>query len=168
MALSMYELTVPVVLRGLWVLEVYLDKAAASATERGIDQAVFFNARLAPDMLPLSRQIQIVSDTSKFAVARLAGIEAPSFPDTEANFEELKERVAKTIAFVKSASAAQFEGSDLREVVLKLRGNEVKFSGKDYLLRMVLPNVFFHITTAHDILRNQGVTLGKADYLGAF
>lgn len=166
MTLSMYQASVPVLARGLENLAAILAKAAAHAEAKKIDPAVFLNARLAPDMFPLSRQVQIASDAAKACVARLAGIEVPGYPDTESTFPELQARIAKTIAFVKSATAAQIDGSEARTVTLKMRGEEVTFRGQDYLLNLALPNFYFHVTTAYDILRHNGVDLGKSDYLG--
>lgn len=166
MTLSMYQASVPVLARGLENLAAILAKAAAHAEAKKIDPAIFLNARLAPDMFPLSRQIQIASDAAKACVARLAGIEVPGYPDTESTFPELQARIAKTIAFVKSATAAQIDGSEARTVTLKMRGEEVTFRGQDYLLNLALPNFYFHVTTAYDILRHNGVDLGKSDYLG--
>jgi hypothetical protein len=166
MTLSMYQASVPVLARGLENLAAILAKAAAHAEAKKIDPAVFLNARLAPDMFPLSRQVQIASDAAKACVARLAGIEVPGYPDTESTFPELQARIAKTVAFVKSATAAQIDGSEARTVTLKMRGEEVTFRGQDYLLNLALPNFYFHVTTAYDILRHNGVDLGKSDYLG--
>ena len=166
MTLSMYQASVPVFTRMLENLSAILAKAAAHAEAKKIDPAVFINARLAPDMLALARQVQIASDAAKGCVARLAGVEVPSYPDTEATFPELQERVAKTIAFVKGFTAQQIDGSEERTCILKVRGDEMKFRGQDYLFKLSIPNFFFHVTTAYDILRHNGVELGKMDYLG--
>jgi len=166
MTLSMYQASVPVFLRGLENLSTILGKGAAHAEAKKIDPAIFVNARLAPDMFALGRQVQIAADAAKGCAARLAGAEVPSYPDTETTFPELQARVAKTIAFVRGFSAAQIDGSEDRSVTLKMRGEEVKFRGQDYLFKLALPNLYFHITTAYDILRHNGVELGKADYLG--
>jgi len=162
----MYQASVPVLVRALENLQAILAKAAAHAEAKKIDPAVFINVRLAPDMFPLSRQVQSASDTAKGCVARLAGAEVPSYPDTETTFPELHERLAKTIAFVKGFTPAQIDGSEERSVVLKLRSGDVTFRGQDYLLTMALPNFFFHVTTAYAILRHNGVEVGKMDYLG--
>ncbi len=167
MTLSMYQASVPVFLRGLESLSAILNKAAAHAEAKKIDPAVFINARLAPDMFALARQVQIASDAAKGCVARLAGAEVPSFPDTETTFPELTARVARTIAFVKGFAAAQIDGSEDRTVTLKMRGEDRTFRGQAYLFNLALPNFYFHITTAYDILRHNGVELGKGDYLGA-
>lgn len=166
MTLSMYQATVPVFARMLENLGGILAKAAAHAEAKKIDPAVFANARLAPDMFALARQVQIASDTAKGCVARLAGAEVPSYPDTEATFPELRERIARTLAFVRGFTAQQIDGAEERTVTLKLRGDEVKLRGEDYLLKLAIPNFFFHVTTAYDILRHNGVELGKTDYLG--
>ena len=166
MTLSMYQASVPVFTRMLENLSAILAKAAAHAEAKKIDPAVFINARLAPDMFALARQVQIASDAAKGCVARLAGAEVPSYPDTEATFPDLQARVAKTIAFVKGFTAQQIDGSEERTCILKIRGEEMKFRGQDYLLKLALPNFFFHVTTAYDILRHNGVEVGKMDYLG--
>lgn len=159
---TIYAYTVPVLVRGLGVLSVYMDKAAAHAAERGSDAADLINARLAPDMLPLSGQVQRASDTAKASIARLTGVAAPAFPDTETTFPELKERIARTIAFVESVTPQDFEGAESREMAVA----SFTFSGADYPMRFMLPNFFFHVATAHGILRQAGVKIGKLDYLG--
>jgi hypothetical protein len=166
MTLSMYQASVPVFIRGLQNLSSVLDKAAAHAEAKKIDPAVFINARLAPDMIPLARQIQIATDTVKGGAARLAGVENPSYADTETTFPELKERLAKTIAFLKTVPAAQIDGSEEKTIVLKVGGNDLTFPGQAYLLHFVIPNLFFHVTVAYAILRHNGVELGKRDFLG--
>lgn len=168
MSLSIYQASVPVLIRALNNLSAIVDKAAANAEARKIDPAVFINARLAPDMFPLSRQIQSASDGAKGCAARLAGIDIPAFADTETSFPELKERIAKTVAFLQSVGEAQIEGSASRTVTMKLRGAEVNFTGQGYLLDFALPNFFFHVTTAYAILRHNGVEIGKRDFLGAY
>ena len=166
MTISMYQITVPVFKRTLNNLTAILNKAAAHAEDRKIDPAVFISSRLAPDMLPLARQVQIATDAVKGCAARLAGVDIPSFADTEATFPELVERVAKTQAFLDGISAAQLEGSEDRTVTLQIRGNDVQFKGMAYLQGFVLPNLYFHVTTTYAILRHNGVELGKMDYLG--
>ncbi|ESQ77846.1 DUF1993 family protein [Asticcacaulis sp. YBE204] len=163
--INIYSMTVPVLLNGIKNLTHILDKAEAYATEKKIDPAVVTEARLALDMHPLRRQIQSVSDTAKGAVARLSGTENPSMPDTETTFAELKERLQKTVDFIKSVDPALFEGAETRDVVLKTPAREINFTGYSYVIGFVLPNVFFHITTAYAILRHNGVDLGKSDYL---
>jgi len=167
MSLSMYDASVPVLVRGLTNLSAILDKALASAEARNIDPAVLVSARLAPDMNPFSAQIQTASDSAKGAGARLTGTEAPSFPDTETTFPELQARIKKTIDYLQSLKPEQFEGADTREVTLKFPNGEMKFTGQAFLFSFVLPNFFFHLTTAYAILRHNGVEIGKMDFLGA-
>ncbi|WP_287028808.1 DUF1993 domain-containing protein [Pseudomonas sp. UBA6310] len=167
MSLSMYQASVPVFVRMFGNLSAILDKAAAFAEAKKIDPSVLVNARLAVDMLPLSKQVQIASDAAKGAGARLTGSDVPSFADTETTFPELQARVAKTVDFLKGLDAAQFDGSESKEIVLTLAKGEVRFKGDAYLLNFVLPNFYFHMTTAYAILRHNGLDLGKMDYLGA-
>ncbi len=168
MSLTMYQASIPVFVRMLGNLSAILEKAAAHAEAKKIDPAVFINARLAPDMYPLSRQVQIATDMAKGCAARLSGIEIPSYPDTESTFPELQARIAKTVAFLQSVSAEQINGSEDRTVILKLHGHEISFLGQPYLLNYVLPNVYFHITTAYAILRHNGLEIGKRDYIGNY
>jgi hypothetical protein len=146
-------------------LSVILKKAEADAEERKIDPAVFANARLAPDMRPLTGQIQMATDSAKGCAARLAGIEIPSFPDVETTFPELQDRIARTIAFVECVPAGEIDGSEGREVLLKFPIGEMAFNGQDYLTNFAVPNFFFHVTTAYAILRHNGVQIGKMDYM---
>ena len=164
--IDMYKASVPVVLNALTNLKAILGKAEAWAAEKNIKDATVLNARLALDMLPFSKQIQLVSDTAKGAAARLGGVENPSYADDEASFAELHERLQKTIDFVKSVDATGFAGSESRDIVLKFPSRTIEFKGLDYLTGFVIPNLFFHVTTAYAILRHSGVPLGKADYLG--
>jgi len=166
MSLSMYDASVPVFVHNLKVLAALLKKGAAHAKARGIDPAVLVNARLFPDMFPLARQVQIATDMAKGGGARLAGVEIPSLADTETTFPELQERVSRTLAFLKTLRPAQFEGSEARAIQLQLRIGKLEFSGAQYLLGWVLPNLYFHVTTTYNILRHNGVELGKADFLG--
>ncbi|WP_252275382.1 DUF1993 domain-containing protein [Pseudomonas subflava] len=166
MSLSLYQASVPVFVRMFGNLSAILDKAVADAEARKIDPSVLLNARLAPDMHPLTRQVQIASDAAKGCAARLSGVEVPSFPDTESSFAELQARIAKTLDFLKSLSPEQIDSGAGREVVIKVPGSELKFSGEDYLLHFVLPNFYFHVTTAYAILRHNGLGIGKMDYLG--
>lgn len=166
MPLSMYQASIPVFERMLRNLSAILTKAAAHAEARKIDPSVFINARLAPDMFPLSRQVQIATDGVKGCAARLAGIEVPSYPDTETTFAELQARIAKMLAFLQTVSAAQIDGSEERPVNLKAGKKELNFKGQDYLLFFVLPNLYFHVTAAYAILRHNGVEIGKMDFLG--
>ncbi|MBB6251780.1 DUF1993 domain-containing protein [Nitrospirillum iridis] len=166
MSISMYQASIPVFVRILGNLSTILDKGLAHAEAKKIDPSVFVSARLAPDMHPLARQIQIASDAAKGAAARLAGVDVPSFPDTETTFGELRERIAKTVDFLKGVTPDQVDGSEERTITLKIRGEDVHFPGQAFLLFFALPNFFFHVTTAYDILRHNGVELGKMDFLG--
>jgi len=166
MPLSMYQASTPVFVRMLGNLSAILAKGAAYAEAKKIDPAVLINARLAADMFPLARQVQIASDGVKGCAARLAGIEIPSYPDTETSFPELQARIAKTVAFIQSIGAAQIDGSEERAVTLKIRDKEINFKGQAYLLNFVLPNLYFHVTTAYAIMRHNGVDVGKMDFLG--
>ena len=166
MTISMYQASVPVITRALTNLRQILVKAEAHAQAKKIDAGVFLNGRIAPDMLPLTKQIQIVSDTAKGIPARLAGIEIPAYADTEATFEELLARLDKTLAFVASIKPAQIDGSDDRQVELKLGPNLVTFTGLSYLTGFALPNLYFHAVTSYAILRHLGVEIGKRDYIG--
>ena len=168
MSLSMYDASVPVFVRGLLQLSHILKKAEAHAEAKKIDPSVFIQARLAPDMFPLARQVQITSDVVKGGAARLSGAEAPSFADTETTFADLQERIAKTIAFIKSIKPELFKDSGERAIQLKVGGQELAFNGQNYLQQFVLPNLFFHVTATYGILRHNGVELGKKDYLGSF
>lgn len=168
MSLTMYQASIPVFVRMLGNLSSILDKAAAHAEAKKIDLSVFVNSRLAPDMYPLSRQVQIATDMAKGCAARLAGIEVPSYEDNETTFAELQTRIGKTVAFLQTVSELQINGSEERTVTLKLRNNEISFIGQTYLLNFVLPNFYFHITTAYAILRHNGVELGKMDFIGNY
>jgi uncharacterized protein len=168
MTISMYTASVPVLVRALSNLSGVLDKAAAYAEARKIDQAVLLNSRLYPDMFALARQVQIASDNAKGGAARLAGVQPPKYEDNEASFAELQARLAKTIAYLNTFTPEQIDGSEERPVVLTLRSGELKFVGLNYLLGYLLPNFFFHMTTAYAILRHNGVELGKRDFLGKF
>ena len=166
MSLTMYEIAVPSMLRGFGVLSSYLDKAAAFAQEVRFPPTQLLEARLAPDMFTFAQQIQRASDKAKNGLARLAGVEAPSFTDEEVTFDDFKARIAKTVGFIESIDAAKFDGSESRPLELKLRAATGTFRGDRYLLSILLPDFYFHVTTAHDILRNQGVQIGKVDYFG--
>lgn len=167
MSLTMSQLTVPVFVRGLKILSTLLAKGEEHAAQHGIVPEVLLGARLADDMLPLSAQVQRASDTSKFAVQRIGGGSAPSFADDEATFQQLQERIANTIAYLESADAAQLDAGAERELTLGWIEGTV-FTGESYLLTFALPNFYFHVATAHDILRHKGVNIGKRDYLGPF
>ncbi|MDH0896747.1 MULTISPECIES: DUF1993 domain-containing protein [unclassified Pseudomonas] len=166
MSLSLYQASVPQFVRMFGNLSAILDKAAAHAEARKIDPAVLLDARLAPDMHPLTRQVQIASDAAKGCAARLAGVEVPSFADTESSFAELQARIGRTLEFIGSLTPEQIDSGEGREIVLKVPGSELRFSGPDYLLHFVLPNFYFHVTTAYAILRHNGLEIGKMDYLG--
>jgi hypothetical protein len=161
----MYQASAPRFVNALRNLSTILDKAQAHAEGKKIDQAALTNFRLYPDMLPMKRQVQIACDTAKGAVARLAGVEVPKHEDTEETFVELKARIAKTIAFVESIKPTQIDGSEEKNIHLKLGPREVDYKGMQYLLGHALPNFYFHVTTAYDILRHNGVELAKRDYL---
>jgi hypothetical protein len=166
-AITLYDASQPVFVRGLGNLNKILEKGAASAAARKIDPAVLLGSRLYPDMFPLMRQVWIASDTAKASMARLSGLEAPKFPDVETTFEELHARIQKTIDYVSGFSATQLEGSETRTVVLKLPNGDLTFNGLSYLTVFALPNFMFHLATAYNILRHNGVELGKMDFLGA-
>ena len=166
MTISMYQISVPVFAKTLGNLSAVLDKAAAFATARKIDQSVMLGLRLAPDMLNFTRQIQVACDFAKGASARLAGAEVPSWEDKEANFDDLKARIARTIAFINAFKPAQIDGSEERDININIRGEAKTFKGQPYLLQQVLPNFFFHSATAYDILRHNGVEIGKRDFIG--
>jgi uncharacterized protein len=168
MTISMYRASVPVFIHMLGNLSAILDKGAAYAESKKIDPAVLINSRLFPDMFALNRQVQIATDVTKGCAARLAGQEPPSYADTETSFPELKARVDKTIAFLKTFKPEQIDGSEEKTVSLKVGGKPASFQGLPYLQHYVLPNLYFHTTTAYGILRHNGVELGKKDFLGKF
>jgi len=166
MTLSMYQASTPMFVRQLTALTAILKKAAAFAEDRKIDPTELLNARLAPDQFPLVRQVQIATDGAKGGIARLAGLDSPVYPDDETTFEQLEARIAKTIAFLQSVTADQVDGSEERPIEVKLRSGDLNFTGQAFLLHFVIPNFFFHVTTAYAILRHNGVGIGKRDYLG--
>ena len=166
MKLSMYQASVPVFIRTLGNLSAILAKGAAHAEAKKIDPAVLVNSRLFPDMFPLSRQVQIASDTAKGAAARLAGLEPPSYDDNEKTFPELIARLDKTVEYLKTLKPEQIDGSEERTINIKVAGQPMTFPGMTFLLQRALPNLYFHTTTAYDILRHNGVEVGKKDYLG--
>jgi len=167
MSISMYQASIPVLTKILANLSKILEKAEAHAASKKIDQVVFVEARLFPDMYPLTRQVQIATDVAKGCGARLAGQEPPKFDDNEASFAELQARLAKTIAFLETFTPAQIDGTEENSIVFVAGGRERNFNGLAYLFDFVLPNVFFHTTTTYAILRHWGVELGKADFLGS-
>jgi hypothetical protein len=166
MSLSMYQASVPVLVRQLKALSGLLTKGEQHAREAGVDPRALLDARLAPDMFPLPRQIQIATDMAKGGVARLAGREVPAYADEEGSFAELRARIEKTIAFLESVTADEIDGSEDRDITLVIAGSEMVFKGQPYLLHFVLPNLFFHATAAYALLRYKGVPLGKRDFLG--
>ena len=167
MALSLYDISVSALIRGLSNMATVLDKAAAHAEARKFDPLVLVQSRLYPDMYPLIRQVQIGCDTAKGAAARLAQVDVPKHEDTETNFAELKQRVAKTIQFLKSVKPAQVDGADDRAIELKFPNGAMKFTAVSYVSDFVLPNFYFHASMVYALLRNNGVELGKSDFLGA-
>jgi hypothetical protein len=166
MTFSIYTVAIQSTTHMLGSLSHVLKKAEAHCEARKIDPAVLLGARLFPDMLPLTAQVQIATDQAKGAAARLAGVEIPKFEDNEKTFPECQARIQKTLAFLETLKPAQFEGADTKEVTIPARDQQLKFSGQDYLLNRALPNVYFHVTTTYDILRHNGVEIGKSDYLG--
>lgn len=168
MTISMHSASVPAFVRTLNAMLVWLDKAQAHAETRKFDTANYLNLRLAPDMLPLLRQVQITSDGVKGGVARLAGLEVPKWDDSETTLDDLRTRIRKTIDYALSIPAAQIDGSEAREIVLPQRSGEPRrMTGQDFLCHFVMPNFYFHATATYALLRQAGVEIGKRDYLGA-
>ena len=166
MTISMHSASVPIFVRMLGNLLKWLDKAEAHASARKFDPTVYLGARLAPDMLPFTNQIQIACDAVKFGVARLSDADAPKFADDEASLADLRQRVQKTIDFIESVPADRIDGTETKDVVVPRRDGSMTLKGETYLKTFVLPNFFFHVTTAYALLRHYGVELGKADFLG--
>jgi len=166
MSISMYDASVPALLHTLENLKVILQKAVKHAETKKFDPNVLVGVRLAPDMLPLSKQVQIASDAAKLGVARLTGTEAPKFEDNETTMEQLIARVDKTISYLRGVDPKQFEGAETRTVNIATPNRSFTFPGLTYLRQWVQPNFFFHVTTAYALLRHNGVDIGKADYLG--
>lgn len=166
MTISMFQASVPPSLQMLGALDGILAKAAAHCDARKIDPAVLLACRLFPDMFALARQVQIAADFAKGGCARLAGVPAPVFEDTEATFAELQGRLDRTGAFIRTLSPGQIDGSEAREINIKVAGRPMRFEGLPYLLHFVLPNLHFHTTAAYDILRHNGVEIGKRDFMG--
>lgn len=166
MTISMYQASLPGFIRILHNLDGILAKGASYAEAKNIDPAVLVGSRLYPDMFPLSRQVQIATDVVKGCAARLAGEEPPKYEDNETSFSELSERVRKTIAFLESFDASRIDGSEERQITLKLRSGDITLDGLNYLRGFVIPNFYFHVTTTYDILRHCGVELGKMDFVG--
>jgi hypothetical protein len=167
MPLSVHHASVGVYGVGLNAFQVVLDKAAAHAAARNFDPAVYLTMRLRPDMLAFPGQVQAFCDNAKATSARLAGVQPPSYEDNEASLEELKARIQKTLNFLASLDAKAIDASADREIVFPLGPNKMKMPGAGYLLHFGLPNFYFHLTTAYDILRYAGVDIGKRDFLGA-
>jgi len=163
---NMYEITIPPLVLALNNLKHILKVGKRNADARKIDHSIYLNGRLAPDMYPLTRQVQIATDMSKGAGARLAGLAVPSYEDNETTFEALLARLDKTIDFLQGIDPALFEGAETRDIALMVRDSKREFVGLDYFIRWVLPNVYFHVTTTYSILRHFGVDLGKRDFLG--
>ena len=168
MSFTMSQATLPALQMGLNALSGVLDKAAAFAAAKKIDPAVLLNSRLAPDMFALTRQVQVATDLAKNGAARLAGVEPPRYEDNETTIEQLKARLAKAVAFIKSLDPKQIDGAADRQITFPLGpNNKGEMKGDDYLNHFVLPNVYFHLTAAYAILRHCGVEIGKQDFLGA-
>lgn len=168
MQISMYQASAPRFIHVLNNLSAMLDKAQAHAEAKKIDPAALTTFRLFPDMFPLSRQVQVACDVSKGVVARLAGVEVPKHEDTEETFAELKARIAKTVAFINTIKPGQIDGTEDKEITLKLGKQEYRFKGMQYLLNFAYPNFYFHATSVYNILRHNGVDLGKKDFVGDF
>ena len=166
MIISMYQASAPRFVNILTNLSAILDKAQTHVEARKIDPTALTSYRLFPDMLPLTRQVQIACDAAKGAVARLAGVDIPKHEDTEQTFAELKARIAKTIEFVRSIKPPQLDDTEDKDITLKLGGKDTTFKGMQHLLRNALPNFYFHVTTTYNILRHNGIEIGKRDYLG--
>jgi hypothetical protein len=167
MASSMYQASVPAFLQMLNSLSAILGKAEAFAAERKIDPAVLLGYRLAPDMFPLVRQVQIATDHAKGCCARLAGVEVPKYADDETTFAALQARIAKTVAFVQGFKPSDIDGSEERDITITAGSRELRFKGQQYLVNFVLPNFYFHVTAAYGILRHCGLPIGKRDFMGA-
>jgi hypothetical protein len=165
MPVSIYDIAIPTFQKQLAGLEAILDKAADYAAAKKIDLAVLLGSRLYPDMFNLTRQVQLATDFAKATPARLAGLEVPSFPDTETTLPELKQRLARTQELLAGYKPEQLEGSDTRQLTLKIGGQETTVSGRDYLLHVALPNFYFHCATAYGILRHNGLEIGKRDFV---
>jgi uncharacterized protein len=166
MTISMYQASVPPIIRSLNNLIVILKKGAAHAEAKKIDPVVLINSRLYPDMLPLSKQVQIASDVTRRGAARLAGSEAPAMADTETTFPELIDRIQRTIAYLETLTPESIDGSETKTIILPMGKESITFEGMSYLISFILPNLYFHVTTAYNILRHSGVELGKLDFLG--
>ena len=166
MTISMYQASVPRIVNMLTNLDNLLDKALVHIESKKWNEAALTQFRLYPDMLPMTRQVQIACDTAKGLVARLAGVDIPAYEDNEVSFADLKQRIAKTLAFVNGFSAAQIDGSEDKDIVTKRGDVETHYKGMQFLLNHAMPNIYFHVTTVYAILRHNGIEIGKLDYLG--
>jgi hypothetical protein len=166
MTISMYQASVPRFVNILGNLSNILDKAQAHVDAKKLDPAALTNYRLFPDMLPMTKQVQIACDTAKGVVARLAGMDIPVYEDNEKTLADMKARIAKTVAFIQTVTPAQIDGSEEKEIVIKRGDKETRYKGMQFLLGHAVPNFYFHVTTAYNILRHNGVEIGKRDYLG--
>ena len=166
MTISMYQASAPRFVNMLNNLTSILDKAQAHVDAKKLDAAVLTTYRLFPDMLPLTKQVQIACDTAKGVVARLAGVDIPVHEDNEKDLADLKTRFAKTIAFIQSVTPDQIDGTEEKEIVIKFGQKETHYKGMQFLLGSALPNFYFHVTTTYDILRHNGIEIGKSDFLG--
>jgi uncharacterized protein len=166
MTISMYQASVPVFQRSLTNLKGILQKAADHAVARKIDESVFLQSRLYPDMLAMGRQVQLTADFAKGATARLAGQDVPKYDDTETSFAEMMARIDKTLAFIGGFKAEQIDGTEGRDISITIAGNPVAFKGQPYLVHFAIPNFYFHMSMAYAILRHNGVEIGKGDFLG--
>lgn len=168
MSFSMYEASVPVFTQILNSLAAIIDKAETHANEKNIDPAALLQARLYPDMFPFLRQIQVAADFAKGCSARLAGVEVPRYEDTEKSFADLRERIARTLAFINDLPRDAIEASDQRDIVTGSGAKVREFKGQDYLVHYALPHFYFHATTAYALLRHNGVEIGKKDFVGSY
>ena len=166
MTISMYQASVPRIVNMLTNLDHLLDKALVHIESKKWNEAALTQFRLYPDMLPMTRQVQIACDTAKGVVARLAGVDIPAYEDNELSFGDLKQRIAKTMAFVNSFTAAQIDGTEDKDIVTKRGDVETHYKGMQFLLNHAMPNIYFHVTTVYTILRHNGIEIGKRDYLG--
>ena len=166
MTISMYQASIPRFVNILGNLSNILDKAQAHVDARKIDPTVLTTYRLFPDMLPMTRQVQIACDTAKGLAARLAGVEIPVYEDDEKTLADLKARIAKTIAFIETVTAKQIDGTEDKDIVIKRGDKETHYKGMQFLLGHAVPNFYFHVTTTYNILRHNGIEIGKRDYLG--
>lgn len=166
MSITMHSASVPMFVRMLGNLVKFIEKAEAHAQAKKFDPSVYLTARLAPDMLPFTRQVQIACDTAKFCMARLGGVEAPKHEDNEASLGDLKARISKTLTFIQSVPADQIVGTEDKDINVPRRDGVLVMKGEAYLKHFATPNFYFHVTTAYALLRHYGVELGKADFLG--